>query len=218
MYQHHFTSSDVNIAFELGSKKVYLDTAISVAYTTNITSVPIYELGSPITRFFSSGNTLVQGQLDIVFTGFEYIPKILSYLIDDKTFKPVAKKSSKDLSSLSVDGLQTLIESGYRTVNPDSYSDIKYSNLNTKNDKNLPTLSNKIGDSLVGFRQLIDISLDLDNMNATMNGSKSVLKIKGVKFMSHSFATTSRDDTSIILRYTFLAKDIERLDKTFNRI
>ena len=91
MYAHHFTSSDVNISLELESKKVYLDTAVSIAYTTNITSVPVYELGSPVLKFFSSGNVLVQGQLDLVFTGFEYIPRILAYLIDAQEFKAPEK-------------------------------------------------------------------------------------------------------------------------------
>ena len=212
MYAHHFTSSDVNISLELESKKVYLDTAVSIAYTTNITSVPVYELGSPILKFFSSGNVLVQGQLDLVFTGFEYIPRILAYLIDAQEFKAPEKKSIAQLESMTTDAIEKLIADGYN-VKPE----IPYTSNQLKNIDTVKQLSNKIGDSLVSFRRPIDINLDLDNMNATMNGYKSVLKIKGCKFTSHSFATTSRDDTSIVLRYTFLAQNVEGVAQQITR-
>ena len=216
MYEHHFTSSDVNISLELESKKVYLDTAVSVAYTTNITSVPVYELGSPELKFFSSGNILVQGQLDIVFTGFEYIPRILSYLIDAKEFKAPEKKSIAQLEAMTTDDIDKLIADGYN-VRPDTYRSTPYTSNQLKNLNTVKQLSNKIGDSLVSFRRPIDINLDLDNMNATMNGHKSVLKIRGCKFISHSFASTSRDDTSIVLRYTFLAKNVEGVPQQITR-
>ncbi len=211
MYTHHFTSSDVNISLELESKKVYLDTAVSIAYTTNITSVPVYELGSPVLKFFSSGNVLVQGQLDLVFTGFEYIPRILAYLIDAQEFKAPEKKSIAQLESMTTDDIEKLVADGYN-VKPETYRSNQLKNLDT-----VKQLSNKIGDSLVSFRRPIDINLDLDNMNATMNGYKSVLKIKGCKFTSHSFATTSRDDTSIVLRYTFLAQNVEGVAQQITR-
>ena len=216
MYAHHFTSSDVNISLELESKKVYLDTAVSIAYTTNITSVPVYELGSPVLKFFSSGNVLVQGQLDLVFTGFEYIPRILAYLIDAQEFKAPEKKSTAQLESMTTDDIEKLVADGYN-VKPETYRDIPYTSNQLKNLDTVKQLSNKIGDSLVSFRRPIDINLDLDNMNATMNGYKSVLKIKGCKFTSHSFATTSRDDTSIVLRYTFLAQNVEGIAQQITR-
>lgn len=201
MYKHHFTSSDTNISLELEGKKVYLDTAISVAYTSNITSVPVYELGSPEAKFFSSGNILIQGQLDIVFTGFEYIPRILAYLVDAEQYVPAEKKSTTDLDSMVDSELESL--SGKQ-----------------KNEGYIvppKQLTNKVGDSLVDFRQPLNLLIDLDNMNATMNGSKSVIKIKDAKFISHSFATTSRDDTSIVMRYTFFAKNVEGVEQQIKR-
>lgn len=218
MYKHHFTSSDTNISLELEGKKVYLDTAISIAYTSNITSVPIYELGSPEAKFFSAGNILIQGQLDIVFTGFEYIPRILSYLVDSQQYVPAEKKSTADLDSMVASELESLADKqrseGY-TVLPDTYSSIPY----TRDLDPVPVkqLTNKVGDSLVSFRQPINLLIDLDNMNATMNGSKSVIKIREAKFISHSFATTSRDDTSIVMRYTFFAKNVEGVEQQIKR-
>lgn len=218
MYKHHFTSSDTNISLELEGKKVYLDTAISVAYTSNITSVPVYELGSPEAKFFSSGNILIQGQLDIVFTGFEYIPRILAYLVDAEQYVPAEKKSITDLDSMVDSELESLSgkqkSEGYNAL-PNTYSSTPYANpLPITATKQL---TNKVGDSLVAFRQPLNLLIDLDNMNATMNGSKSVIKIKDAKFISHSFATTSRDDTSIVMRYTFFAKNVEGVEQQIKR-
>ena len=205
MYKHHFTSSDTNISLELEGKKVYLDTAISVAYTSNITSVPVYELGSPEAKFFSSGNILIQGQLDIVFTGFEYMPRILAYLVDAEQYVPAEKKSTTDLDSMVDSELESL--SGKQ----------KNEGYNVLPITAPKQLTNKVGDSLVDFRQPLNLLIDLDNMNATMNGSKSVIKIKDAKFISHSFATTSRDDTSIVMRYTFFAKNVEGVEQQIKR-
>lgn len=217
MYKHHFTSADTNVSLELDGKKVYLDTAISIAYTTNITSVPVYELGSTEAKFFSSGNILIQGQLDMVFTGFEYIPKILAYLVDAEQYVAAEKKpvaALNDLPDTEIENLAAKQKSEGYTVLANTYSSSVYTQ---QLNPNIKQLTNKVGDSLVAFRRPVNLLIDLDNTNATMNGSKSVVRIRDAKFISHSFATTSRDDTSIVMRYTFFAKNVEGVEQQIKR-
>lgn len=185
IYDHYFTGSDVNIFlhFPPTGKTVNIDKAIAIAYTHSISSVPIYTLGSLEPLYFTRGNSVVQGQLDLAFKSTEYIKTAINYLVS--TSVAPKSKSKKKPSEMTTEELRE----EQRAVSTDS--DLV---MDTK--------------SLIEQPSLFNLIIMYNNSNSNMEGSQDSITIAGIKFTGQSQAVNSQDDTSLVDRYTFLAKNI----------
>ena len=62
--------------------------------------------------------------------------------------------------------------------------------------------------SLIQQPSLFDIRIVYNNSNSNMAGNQETIVLQGIKFTGQSQATNSHDDTALVDRYTFLAKNI----------
>lgn len=184
MYAHYFTAADVTVDLRnpLTDKRINLDKVASIAYTHSISTIPLYLLGSSSPGFFSTGNSLVQGQLDISFTHTGYMSTAINYLLDTKTS---TKKSAKNAAQMSDDELEEL----------------KAFNLAESN-----MLQNR---SLIAVPVLLQIIITFNNTNSNMQGSLSTILLDGVKFTAQSQGVSANDDTALVDRFNFYARTIK---------
>lgn len=190
MYQHYYTSADVTVDLYCPStsKRVNLDTAIGIAYNENVSSVPVYTLGNSIPAFYSKGNSLVQGQIDLVFTGTDYLVTVLEELLN-VTFNEKITTVSK---STKQEGTNPL-------------------DLNLMTDEELLTYKESMKVvPLASPRSLVDLLIPLEvivtfnNTNATMDGNTTTTRIEHVKFYSKAKGVSSQDDVNLVTRLSFL--------------
>mgnify|MGYP001602673283 CR=1 FL=1 len=86
IYDHYYSGSDVNIYLRYvpSGRMVHLDKAIGIGFNHSMSTIPIYTLGNVNPSFFSRGNSLLQGSLDIVFKSDQYLQKTINHLINQK--------------------------------------------------------------------------------------------------------------------------------------
>lgn len=205
MYQHYYTAADVTIAFESkrSGTRLVVDQAVAIAYTHNVSTVPVYTLGDYNPSFFSQGNSLVQGQLDLAFSSTEYLVTGLRALIanggsDYVIHHPIDKENHQ--TSVSLKGTQGQARE-LRNLSKEEFALIV-------NDIEVDTMRID-SKSIIDIPDLFDIIITYDNTNSNMNGIQSTTVIKDVKLNSQSTAINSVDDTSLVDRISFLAKNIK---------
>lgn len=205
MYQHYYTAADVTIAFESkrSGTRLVVDQAVAIAYTHNVSTVPVYTLGDYNPSFFSQGNSLVQGQLDLAFSSTEYLVTGLRALIanggsDYVIHHPIDKENYQ--TSVSLKGTQGQARE-LRNLSKEEFALIV-------NDIEVDTMRID-SKSIIDIPDLFDIIITYDNTNSNMNGIQSTTVIKDVKLNSQSTAINSVDDTSLVDRISFLAKNIK---------
>lgn len=145
MYNQYYTASDVTLMIRnpLTDRSVTLDKAVAIAYTHSISSIPIYALGSKEPVFFSTGNSIVQGQLDTAFSHSKYLTAIINYLVSSTAGKQfVMPTDKKGLDNLSEDDLKNIL----------TKSTVGYSSK-----------------SLINVNQLFDIIVTFNNDDVTSN-------------------------------------------------
>ncbi|AND75193.1 hypothetical protein FDH01_gp032 [Acinetobacter phage vB_AbaM_ME3] len=186
IYDHYYTASDVNVFlhFPPTGKTVNIDKAVAIAYTHNISSVPIYTLGSLEPLYFTRGNSIVQGQLDLAFKSTLYLKTAINYLVTNtkETTPKTTKKPANKMTTEELRESQREVATG---------SDLQ---MESK--------------SLIQQPSLFDIRIVYNNSNSNMAGNQETIILQGIKFTGQSQATNSHDDTALVDRYTFLAKNI----------
>lgn len=205
MYQHYYTAADVTIAFESkrSGTRLVVDQAVAIAYTHNVSTVPVYTLGDYNPSFFSQGNSLVQGQLDLAFSSTEYLVTGLRALIanggsDYVIHHPIDRENHQ--TSVSLKGTQGQARE-LRNLSKEEFALIV-------NDIEVDTMRID-SKSIIDIPDLFDIIITFDNTNSNMDGIQSTTVIKDVKLNSQSTAINSVDDTSLVDRISFLAKNIK---------
>lgn len=207
IYDHYFTAADVTVDMRIKDtdKRVNIDKAVAIAFTHNISSVPIYTLGKLEPFFFSRGNSIVQGQLDIAFKNTQYMITALNYLMgatdEPKVSKVVATKTnngSNDINIVKEDG--SLVN--LNNASNDDFRDLVESQTVT----GLYKLEDV---SLINMPFLVDIIITFNNTNSNMSGVQSTITLKGVKFIGQSVAVNSLDDSALVDRFSFYAKNIQ---------
>lgn len=186
-YDHYYTSVDVTVdlIYPATGNRVNIDKAVAIAFTHNISSVPIYTLGTLVPYFYSKGNSLVQGQLDIAFKNTEYMRKALDYLVSADTDYASDKLTLQELNKMSNEEYMKLQES------------ISLQGV---------TMTEK---SLLNVPGLLNILITYNNTNSNMGGVHSTILLEGVKFVSQSSAVNSQDDSALVDRFSFMARNIK---------
>lgn len=219
IYEHYYTAADVTVDFTYPptGKRVNIDTTVAIAYTHNITTVPIYTLGNLEPYFYSKGNSLVQGQIDLAFKSTIYMQTAIAYLLDTGTGFQVSGQGVTESST--VDKATGEKKTSYKATAYVSNSRDKkgaIDELNSLDNESFKDLVSTLQlqsqempyKSLIHVPGLFDITLTFNNANSNMSGQQSQIVLNGVKFVSQSGAVHSNDDTALVERFTFMAKNI----------
>ena len=192
IYDMYFTGSDVTIDFVYGNSQVTIDKAVGIGFKHSISTMPVYGLGSSIPAFFSRGNSLVSGQLDLAFKTNKYISTGLNYLfgIDDSNKRDSRLSELKAKFSKSPKSMSTKEIEEYSSLNAE------YAYLNTT-------------ESILSIPKLFDIHINISNANALRDDELKTIIIKGVRFNEQSFTAHSADEGILVDRYSFIAKTIQ---------
>lgn len=190
IYDHYYSSSDaiIYLKYPPTNKTLILDKAVGVGYTHNMSAIPVYGLGNVEPLWFSRGNSLVQGSLDLAFKSDNYITAALNFLMDQdgqqaqlERLREKAKKNGNSLTREEASQLVSLSASGPQSLGANSLSLVL---------------------------SLFDIIIEFNNENATMAGTGTqTIKLEGVRFLGESLMSHSSDENSTVHRYTFLAKN-----------
>lgn len=190
LYDHYYSSSDViiSLSFPPSNKTVILDKALGLGFSQSMTSMPIYTLGKVEPTFFSRGNTLIQGNLDLAFKSSNYMKAAMNYISD-------ATGTQEELRKLRVK-----MSNNEEPVTKEEV--IKYSLLESSSSTSLESTS------ISEILNLFDIIIDFNNENATMAGTGShKIVLEGVKFIGEAMSIHSADQNALVDRYTFMAKN-----------
>lgn len=210
MYDHYYTAADVvvDLYCPATQKRVNLDTTVSIAYTHNISTVPVYTLGNLEPYFFSKGNSLVQGQLDIAFKSTEYMRIVIDEIVTASTGLQVFQNGIREDDEGKLYASASVIETniGKTVEEMDKISTEQLKKISNTMSVQGKTLKEK---SLVNVPFLLDIIIIFNNSNSNMMGVQSIVTLKGVKFTAQSLALSSHDDTAIVERFGFMARNIK---------
>jgi len=206
MYQRYYTSSDIQLWLTNSSNgtTVQIDTSLSISYSLQQTSSPIYSLGSRHVQFYSHGNTIGSGSLTIAFTDEEYLKACLDYI--GGSYTEYSYQDPTGLYNTSV-GAETASNFRSNKLN-------KASNKELRNLKNIQTttklsMSNRLI-SIGSIRPLFDIVMYINNETAIQASDSKVIRLAGVKIVSDSMSSNSMQDAPLMITYNFVFKDLLR--------
>lgn len=185
LYDYYFTATDVKVFLEdpLTGKQVYLDLLNGVGYDYNLSSIPIYTVGSSLPTFFSKGNFLGQGMLVVPFKDEQYLKVMLQYIFEEAS-TVVAPRQSSSIKDMT---------------------DEQFRASRKTNGKNTDVIS--IG----SITKLFDIKIVLDNSNSFYDSSPKIVLLKGCKILGESLDVSSSQDKIIQQGYKFYFKEIKRV-------
>ena len=100
IYDHYYSGSDVNIYLRYvpSGRMVHLDKALGIGFNHSMSTIPIYTLGNVNPSFFSRGNSLIQGSMDLVFKSDKYLQTVINHLINEKALEKERDKLEAMLS------------------------------------------------------------------------------------------------------------------------
>ena len=184
LYDFYYTASDVNIYLRYAptDRQVHIDKALGIGYTHTMSSAPVYGLGVVDPLFFSRGNSLVQGSIDIAFKSPKYLQAAVNYLI----------KTSSTLNEQ-----QQLLGKKNRTKD-------EVLRLNALQSSTQTAMTST---SISQIFNIFEIIIVFNNTNATTDGVSHEVKLEGVRFTSEGFQTHTGTEGVLSNRYTFLAKN-----------
>lgn len=191
MYDNYYTGSDVNVYlyYPLTDKRVHIDKAMGIGYNHSISTAPVYILGNGDPAFFTRGNSLVQGNLDLAHKSIKYLKTGISYLL-----------SKADLNDEKADL--------YIKVRENSASKeevLRYGKLQNELITDMTTIS--ISEIFHEFELIIEFN----NTNSNKTGVTESVVLEGLKFNSSSTNVYSTEESVLVDRLTFMAKNLREL-------
>lgn len=185
LYEYYFTGTDVKVFLSdtVTGKSVYVDLLNGIGYDYNLSSIPVYTLGTGTPTFFSKGNSLGQGMMVVPFKDDQYLKAMLQYIFEE----PYTISFPKESASLK------------------SLSDEEYRSLASKRSKN-----NRGIVSIGTISRLFDIKIVLDNSTPFYDASPKIIVLKGCKMVGESLDVSSSQDKIIQQAYKFYFKEITR--------
>lgn len=190
IYDLYYSASDVNIYlyYPITDKKVHLDKAMGVSYTHNMSSAPVYTLGDVNPTFFSRGNSLIQGNLDLAFKSTVYLQKTINYLLD----------------SAGREAQKKALEAKAQSQNARGLTEEEVKQLYILQTSAVPKMTDNSISDIFG---LFEIHIEYDNTNATQDGTYHMIKLEGIKFIGEAMSIHSSQEAALVDRYMFLGKN-----------
>ena len=191
MYDNYYTGSDVNVYlyYPLTDKRVHVDKAMGIGYNHSISTAPVYILGNGDPAFFTRGNSLVQGNLDLAHKSIKYLKTGISYLL-----------SKADLNDEKAD---LYVKIRDNTASKEEV--LRYGKLQNELITDMTTIS--ISEIFHDFELIIEFN----NTNSNKTGVTESVVLEGLKFNSSSTNIYSTEESVLVDRLTFMAKNLREL-------
>ena len=198
-YAKYYTSADCSVYFERDLSEyndsqlieglapiVKLDKLAGIGWGEQLTSSPVYGIGSSFHGFVTKGNLSVTGVLSINFTDDVYLTKI----IDEVT------------------------QSGGTLYESDDAIFEKWKQLEHREAENVGTelYLKRTLDSKTGIERMLsgfNIRVVFDNGNLYHGDESKTYVLRDIKILSHENGATSGTDGAITQTYRFIARSCE---------
>ena len=191
MYDNYYTGSDVNVYlyYPLTDKRVHVDKAMGIGYNHSISTAPVYILGNGDPAFFTRGNSLVQGNLDLAHKSIKYLKTGISYLLSK--------------SDLNDEKAELYVKIRDNSVSKEEV--FRYGQLQNELITDMTTIS--ISEIFHEFELIIEFN----NTNSNKTGVTESVVLEGLKFNSSSTNVYSTEESVLVDRLTFMAKNLREL-------
>lgn len=183
LYEHYYSSVDCKVFLvnNVDGKSVQVDLITGIGYDYNVSSIPVYTLGSRFPAFFTNGNSLGTGSMILPFKSEKYLKAMLQYLFSEET--PSTPQQQIDPTTASDNEFKL---NQYKPISVVSTGEIV-----------------DVG-SVVS---LVDIKIIFNNSNAFYNDdSDKIIILRDCKFISDNLEVLSTRDGTIQHGYKFLFK------------
>ena len=183
LYEHYYSSVDCKVFLvnNVDGKSVQVDLITGIGYDYNVSSIPVYTLGSRFPAFFTNGNSLGTGSMVLPFKSEKYLKAMLQYLFSEET--PSTPQQQIDPTTASDNEFKL---NQYKPISVVSTGEIV-----------------DVG-SVVS---LVDIKIIFNNSNAFYNDdSDKIIILRDCKFISDNLEVLSTRDGTIQHGYKFLFK------------
>ena len=183
LYEHYYSSVDCKVFLinNVDGKSVQVDLITGIGYDYNVSSIPVYTVGSRFPAFFTSGNSLGTGSMVLPFKSEKYLKAMLQYLFSEET--PSTHQQQ---------------------IDPNTASDNEFK-LNQY--KPISVVSTEEIVDVGSVVSLVDIKIIFNNSNAFYNDdSDKTIILRDCKFISDNLEVMSTRDGTIQHGYKFLFK------------
>ena len=183
LYEHYYSSVDCKVFLvnNVDGKSVQVDLITGIGYDYNVSSIPVYTIGSRFPAFFTGGNSLGTGSMVLPFKSEKYLKAMLQYLFSEET-----------------------PSNSQQQIDPTTASDNEFK-LNQY--KPISVVSTEEIVDVGSVVSLVDIKIIFNNSNAFYNDdSDKTIILRDCKFISDNLEVMSTRDGTIQHGYKFLFK------------
>lgn len=183
LYEHYYSSVDCKVFLinNVDGKSVQVDLITGIGYDYNVSSIPVYTVGSRFPAFFTGGNSLGIGSMVLPFKSEKYLKAMLQYLFSEET-----------------------PSNSQQQIDPTTASDNEFK-LNQY--KPISVVSAEEIVDVGSVVSLVDIKIIFNNSNAFYNDdSDKIIILRDCKFISDNLEVLSTRDGTVQHGYKFLFK------------
>ena len=183
LYEHYYSSVDCKVFLinNVDGKSVQVDLITGIGYDYNVSSIPVYTIGSRFPAFFTGGNSLGTGSMVLPFKSEKYLKAMLQYLFSEET-----------------------PSNSQQQIDPTTASDNEFK-LNQY--KPISVVSAEEIVDVGSVVSLVDIKIIFNNSNAFYNDdSDKIIILRDCKFISDNLEVLSTRDGTVQHGYKFLFK------------
>lgn len=183
LYEHYYSSVDCKVFLvnNVDGKSVQVDLITGIGYDYNVSSIPVYTVGSRFPAFFTSGNSLGTGSMILPFKNEKYLKAMLQYLFSEET--PSTSQQQIDPT----------------TASDDEFKLNQYKPISVVSAEEIVDVGSVVS--------LVDIKIIFNNSNAFYNDdSDKIIILRDCKFISDNLEVLSTRDGTIQHGYKFLFK------------
>lgn len=183
LYEHYYSSVDCKVFLvnNVDGKSVQVDLITGIGYDYNVSSIPVYTVGSRFPAFFTSGNSLGTGSMVLPFKSEKYLKAMLQYLFSEET--PSTPQQQIDPT----------------TASDNEFKLNQYKPISVVSTEEIVDVGSVVS--------LVDIKIIFNNSNAFYNDdSDKTIILRDCKFISDNLEVMSTRDGTIQHGYKFLFK------------
>ena len=183
LYEHYYSSVDCKVFLvnNVDGKSVQVDLITGIGYDYNVSSIPVYTVGSRFPAFFTSGNSLGTGSMVLPFKSEKYLKAMLQYLFSEET--PSTPQQQIDPT----------------TASDNEFKLNQYKPISVVSTEEIVDVGSVVS--------LVDIKIIFNNSNAFYNDdSNKIIILRDCKFISDNLEVLSTRDGTIQHGYKFLFK------------
>lgn len=185
LYEHYYSAVDCTVFLvnKSNGKTVQVDLITGIGYDYNVSSIPVYTVGSRFPAFFTNGNSLGTGTMVLPFKSEKYLKLMLQYLFSEDDSDTTTQKE---------------------VVDPATATDYQF--IRNQYQPTVVVSDEEIVD-IGSILSLVDIKIVFNNSNAFYNDdSDKIIILRDCKFISENLEALSTRDGTIQHGYKFLFK------------